>query len=67
MEREATQLAKIAQCFTVMWEPKQWLTHPALLDDHWHLLCTVSVLGSALPFSAVICMRFPTVSTPTSH
>lgn len=68
MERKSTQLAKMAQqCFIVMRERQQWLTHPLLLDNHWHLLCTVSVLGSALLYSAVICVRFPTVSTPTSH
>lgn len=55
------------QRFTITWEQQQQLTHPPVLDNHWYLLCTVSELGSALPYSAVICVCVPTVSTPTSH
>lgn len=46
------------QRFTITWEQQQQLTHPPVLDNHWHLLRTVSELGSVLPYSAVICV-FP--------
>ena len=57
----------VQQCLSITWKPQQQLTHPPILDNQWHLLCTVSVLGSVLSYSAIICMRSPTVSTPTSH
>ncbi len=57
----------VRQCLSITWKPQQQLTHPPLLDNQWHLLCTVSVLGSALSYSTIICMCSSTVSTPTSH
>lgn len=57
----------VQQCLNITWKPQQQLTHPPLLDNQRRLLCTVSVLGSVLSYSAIICMRSPTVSTPTSH
>lgn len=57
----------VPQCLTITWKPQQQLTHPPELNNQWHLLCTVSVLGSVLSYSAIICTHSPTISTPTSH